>query len=92
MPSSALPDEPAGLGSATIDQFVPFHRSTIVFRPELSWNHPRAKQAAGVAQAMLESWPYAVVDVRTSRFGTGTIDQVAPSNRPTSGLLAYLLS
>jgi hypothetical protein len=69
---------PAGLGLGTIDQLVPFHRSTNVVVAPLASELPTAKQLVGLVHATSES-----VDpvVAATGAGTGTTTQLAPFQR-----------
>ena len=84
MSESLLAAAPTGFGLTTTDQLVPPHRSISVLCPALADNHaPTAKHRAGVGHATPDNVPCDVAD--RSGTGPGTMAQVSPLIRPTSG-------
>jgi hypothetical protein len=79
-PSPALVEPSVGLGLPTIDQLVPFQRSTNVCIAEVVEKKPTAKQL----DVLGHDTPSRAEPVAPPGFGLATIDQLVPSQRSTN--------
>ena len=87
-PLRALPEAPAGLGVAWMDQAVPFQASASVpCRPPLLKEYPVAAQAV----ADVHDTPLKMLPVAPAGWGVAWIDQLVPFHRSASSTAAPAL-